>query len=66
MSYKSIGSWGVKYVGRVEAVTRDAFTENSVGKNIVIDGKTFIVKSIYTKGIKALENMIRLNVTTEW
>ena len=66
MGYKSMGSWGVKYVGRVEVVTRDAFTENSVGKNIVIDGKTFIVKSIYTKGIKALENMIRLNVTTEW
>ena len=66
MSYKSIKSCGVKGIGRVETVTRDAFTENSVGKNIVIDGKTFIVKSIYTKGINVPENMIRLNVTTEW
>lgn len=62
MNYKSIATWGVKYVGRVETVEKDNFTENSIGKNIVINGKMFIVKSIYTKGIATTENMIRLNI----
>lgn len=61
MNYKSIETYGVKGVGRVEVVQRDNFTEKSVGKNIVIDGSNYLVKSIYDKEIKT----IRLNVTTE-
>ena len=61
MSYKSIKSCGVKGIGRVETVTRDAFTENSAGKNITIDGKIYKVKSIYTNA----DNIIELNITDE-
>ena len=41
MSYRSIKSCGVKGIGRVETVIRDAFTENSAGKNITLDGKIY-------------------------
>ena len=65
MNYKSTSTCGVKYVGRVETVIKDSFTQNSVGKNINIDGKEFMVKSIFKRG-NIPDNMIRLNVTNKW
>ena len=62
MSYRSIKSCGVKGIGRVETVIRDAFTENSAGKNITIDGKIYKVKSIYTS---VISNTIKLNIIDE-